>query len=79
MHVCKIIRATCKQEPNNWQVVTSFLRWSNKPYLGVEAHLGSKYYMLGMKALKYADATSEQGCAEKENQCNREIPESTRL
>lgn len=55
-----IIRTTCKQEPNYLQMVSTFLGWSNKPYLGVQTHLGSKYYMVRMKALRNINAISEQ-------------------
>lgn len=58
-HFCKIIRATYKQEPNYLQMVTSFLRWSNKPYLGIKTHSGSRCYMPGIKALRNVNATSE--------------------
>lgn len=78
-HFCKIIIATCKQEPNYLQMVTSFLWWSNKPYLGIKTHSGSRCYMPGMKALRNINATSEQSWAEKYNQCNREVSESSRL
>lgn len=79
MHICKITRATHKQKPNHLQMVTSFFRWSNKLSWRVEADLGSKYYVLGMKARKNGNAISELGWAEKENQSNRGTADSTSL